>query len=65
MMEKDEFVIYQNAKGNILYSIGSFLFTIIGILGFFIFFQDMEFMIQIILKVILFIGILFLDMAAF
>ena len=58
-MEKDEFVIYQNTKGNILYSIGSFLFTIIGILGLFIFFQDMELVMQIILKAILFIGIIF------
>ena len=58
-MKKDEFVIYQNTKGNILYSIGSLLFTIIGILGSFIFFQDMELVMQIILKAILFIGIIF------
>ncbi len=63
--ENSEFVIYQNKKGNIIYSLVSFLFAIISAFGIFIFFQDMDLVIQIILKMILFIGILFFGYGGF
>ena len=61
-MEEKEFIIYQNKKGNIVYSILSFILVIIAVLSLFVHF-DINIILEIIIKIILFFGVFFFGYA--
>lgn len=61
-MEEKEFIIYQNKKGNIVYSVLSFIFVFISILSLFVHF-DINIILEIIMKIILFFGVFFFGYA--
>lgn len=58
-VKKEEFIISQNRKGNILYFIISFIFTIFGLYGIFIHIKGVNLILQIIIKIIYLIDICF------
>ena len=61
-MEEKEFIIYQNKKGNIVYSLLSFILAIIAILSLFVHF-DINIILEIIMKIILSFGVFFFGYA--
>lgn len=61
-MEEKEFIIYQNKKGNIVYSILSFILVIIALLSLFVHF-DINIILEVIMKIVLFFGVFFFGYA--
>ena len=61
-MEEKEFIIYQNKKGNIVYSILAFMLVIIALLSLFVHF-DINIILEIIIKIVLLFGVFFFGYA--
>lgn len=60
---KDEFIICESIKRNILYSLLSLIMVILCIFGIIVYFENINLILQIIMKIALFIGIFFFGYA--